>query len=85
MTSRRPKIIAFPDIGRIPDDPLRAIEPFITIERCAELLGRTYPQMLRFINEAEVPTYGISKRRKLVRLSEVVAAIEATRKTGGAR
>lgn len=56
---------------------------FLTIREAAEILGLTYVQLQRAIRRGIVPSYRPFGRRILVRLSEVVAAIEAA-KIGGA-
>lgn len=59
------------------------IEPFFTIKQAAELLGLHYHQLQRGIKAGAFPAYRMGSRLR-VRLSEVVAVIEAS-KVGGAK
>ena len=54
-------------------------EPFLTIKQVAALLGVAYWQLQRAVKRGDVPSYKPFNSRKLLRLSEVVAAIEAKR------
>jgi hypothetical protein len=60
-----------------------ATEPFITISDAAKKLGLFPWQIRRAVKAGIIPSYRAFNGRPRVRLSEVVAAIEATR-TGGA-
>jgi hypothetical protein len=59
-------------------------EPLITIKAAAEALGLGPWKLGRAANQGAFPTYSILNSRKLVKLSEVVAAIEASRQVGNA-
>jgi hypothetical protein len=51
-------------------------EPFITLRSAAEQLGLPYFKLQRAARLGLFPTYSLFNKRKLCRLSEVVAAIE---------
>jgi hypothetical protein len=57
-------------------------EPLITIKAAAEALGLPPWKLSRAAKHGTIPTYRVLNSRKLVKLSEVVAAIEATRQGG---
>lgn len=57
-------------------------EPLLTIQSAAAVLGVHAWALRRAINAGVIPAYTPFNRRKLVRLSEVVAAINAS-KIGG--
>lgn len=61
--------------------PATAAEPFFTIKQVADALGLQYHQLQRGIRGGVFPAYRIAGRPRL-RLSEVVAVIEAS-KIGG--
>lgn len=56
-------------------------EAFYTIKRAAEILGLQYHQLQRGIKAGMFPAYRLGDRLR-VRLSEIVAVIEAS-KVGG--
>lgn len=57
-------------------------ETLITVKEAARLLG-IYPWKLRrAIRNGIVPSYTLYNSRRLVKLSEVIGAIEATRSGG---
>lgn len=58
------------------------VEPFLTLQQAAEELGVHIWALRRAVNAGTVPAYAPFNGRKLVRLSEVVAAINAS-KIGG--
>ncbi|TXN19561.1 helix-turn-helix domain-containing protein [Methylobacterium sp. WL9] len=58
------------------------VEQFFTIKKAAELLGIHYWQLLRLVNSQSLPVYTFGNTRRRVRLSEIVAYIEATRNGG---
>ena len=58
-------------------------EPFLTICEAAAALGLHTWKLRRAIKAGVVPSYTLLNSRRLVRLSEVVAVIEASRKGGG--
>lgn len=58
------------------------VEPYISIQQAAEALGVYVWALRRAVNAGTVPAYQPFNGRKLVRLSEVVAAINAS-KIGG--
>jgi len=57
-------------------------EPLKTIQEAAELLGLPYFKLNRAAKRGLIPTYTIFNSRRLVRVSEVVAVIEASRQGG---
>jgi excisionase family DNA binding protein len=58
-------------------------EAFFTIRQAAEILGLKYHQLQRGIKAGIFPAYRVGGRLR-VRLSEIVAVIEAS-KVGGAK
>jgi len=56
-----------------------AAEPFITLHEAAAKLGLKYVRLQRAAHDGLIPTYSFQNGRKLVRLSEVIAVIEASR------
>lgn len=59
------------------------IEPLLTIQKAAKALGVHVWALRRAIKGGTIPAYAPFNSRKLVRLSEVAAAINAA-KVGGA-
>lgn len=57
-------------------------ERYLTLGQVAELLNLPPWKMQRAASAGVFPTYQVANGRRLAKLSEVVAAIEATR-TGG--
>ncbi len=57
-------------------------EPFISIRVAAARLQLPIFKLRRAVKAGIIPTYYVVNKRQLVRLSEVVAAIERTRKGG---
>lgn len=57
-------------------------EHLISLKDAAKALGLPYFKLQRAARSGLIPTYRVYNSRKLVRLSEVVATIEASR-TGG--
>ena len=51
----------------------------ITLKEAANLLGLPYFKLQRAAREGHIPTYTLYNSRRLVRLSEVVAVIDASR------
>jgi hypothetical protein len=64
----------------IPVSPI--LEKLVTLKDAAIALGIPTFKVTRAARAGAFPTYTLFNKRKLVRLSEVVAAIEAS-KTGG--
>jgi len=60
-----------------------SVEPMLTIQKAAETLGVHVWALRRAIKSGTIPAYAPFNRRKLVRLSEIAAAINAA-KVGGA-
>jgi hypothetical protein len=60
----------------------RNIEKLVTLKDTAIVLGVPTFKVARAAKAGAFPTYMLFNKRKLVRLSEVIAAIEAS-KTGG--
>lgn len=58
------------------------VEPFLTIKQAAGRLNLPYWKLQRAIKSGEIPSYAPFNKRRLVRLSEIVAHIEDT-KIGG--
>jgi hypothetical protein len=59
-----------------------APEKLITLRKAAEEVGAHYWQILRAVNGGGLRSYKPFNSRKLVKLSEVVAFIEASRQGG---
>ena len=59
-------------------------ESFYTLKEAAAKLSLPYHKVQRAAKRGLFPTYRLLDRRPLIRLSEVIAAIEAS-KTGGQR
>jgi hypothetical protein len=62
----------------MPPPPITPPEQFISIKECAEQLGLRYFKLQRAVRANLVPSYTLLNSRKLVRLSEVVVAIESS-------
>ena len=60
-----------------------ATEPLLPINHAAAALGLHTWKLRRAIKAGLVPSYTLLNSRRLVRLSEVVAVIEASRAGGG--
>ncbi|GBD47033.1 helix-turn-helix transcriptional regulator [Methylopila sp. Yamaguchi] len=58
------------------------LEKLITIAEAATALGLPYWQIQRAIKRGALPSYAPFNSRRLVRLSEVVAFINASRRGG---
>lgn len=58
------------------------VEPFLTLQQAAKELGVHIWALRRAINAGTIPAYQPFNGRKLVRLTEVVTAINAS-KVGG--
>ena len=58
---------------------LNYVEPFLTIKDAAARLGVPYFKLQRFVKSGGVVTYKIANGRQLIRLSELVEAIESSR------
>lgn len=58
------------------------VEPFLTLQQAAKELGVHVWALRRAVKSGAIPAYQPFNGRKLVRLSEVVAAINAS-KIGG--
>jgi hypothetical protein len=57
-------------------------EPLLTLKAAAEKLGLPVYKVTRAARHGLFPTYFLLNSRKLVRLSEVVAAVEHSRRGG---
>jgi len=55
--------------------PASAPEPFISIQSAASMLGLPYFKMRRFLKTGAAPIYNVGNSRQLVRVSEVIEAI----------
>ena len=60
------------------------VEPLRTIASVAKELNLPPWKLRRAAKQGVFPTYTLLNSRRLVKLSEVVAAIEASRRVGGA-
>lgn len=59
-------------------------EPLITLKQASDQLGLPYFKIQRAARSGLLPTYRLYNSRQLVRLSEVIAIVDASRK-GGAK
>ena len=57
-------------------------EPFITVQAAAEVFNIPKFKLQRAVRLGLIPAYAIYNKRKLIRISEVIAVIESSR-TGG--
>jgi excisionase family DNA binding protein len=57
-------------------------EQYFTLKQAASKLGLPYFKLQRATKAGLIPTHRILNGRRLIRLSEIVAAIEASRKMG---
>jgi len=64
------------------DDKSSKLEQFCTIKEAADAIGARDWQVRRAVNRGLIPHYQPFSSRKLVRLSDVLAVIEASRKGG---
>jgi excisionase family DNA binding protein len=64
-------------------NPAKSPEPYVTINQAAEALGIHPWALRRAVKAGAIPAYAPFNSRRLVRQSEVVAAIQAS-KVGGA-
>jgi len=74
------KIIAKP--AQTPPARSAGVEPLLTVQRAAELLGVHVWALRRAVKAGTIPAYAPFNGRKMVRLSEVEAVINAS-KIGG--
>lgn len=58
------------------------IEPLIPIKEAADKVGAKYWQLQRAVKRGLIPSFAPFNSRKLVRLSDVIALIEASRQGG---
>lgn len=54
------------------------IEPFLNVREAANTIGVPYFKLRRFVNSGAAPIYRVGNSRKLLRLSELIIAIEAS-------
>lgn len=66
----------------MPLEEFSDVEPFLTLQQAAKELGVHVWALRRAVKAGTIPAYAPFNGRKLVRLSEVVAAINAS-KIGG--
>lgn len=59
-------------------------ERLLTIREAADIIGSHYWQLQRAVRRGDIPSYTPYNSRKLVKLSEVVAFINASRQGGNA-
>ena len=57
-------------------------EQFVTLHMAARMLGLPYFKLERAARSGKIVTYQFFNSRRLVRLSEVLSVIEASRKGG---
>lgn len=60
-------------------EPWAFVEPLLTIKAAAEKLGVHEWALRRAIKAGTIPSYTPFNSRKLVRLSEIIAVVEASR------
>ena len=72
------------EIGRVQTIGCEAPERFITLAQAADRLGIHLWALRRAVKRGDIPSYAPFNKRKLVRLSEVIMAIETSRE-GGSR
>lgn len=60
------------------------LEKLIPLKAAAEVIGVPTWKLSRAAKQGVIPTYSVLNSRRLVKLSEVVAIIEASRRGGGA-
>lgn len=58
------------------------IEPLVSLKQAAEALGLPYFKVQRAARDGIIPTYFVYNSRRLVRVSEVLAIINASRRGG---
>lgn len=63
-------------------DPRLQNEKLLTLGEAADAIGVHYWQLQRAVRSGNVPSYTPFNSRRLVKLSEVVAFIEASRQGG---
>jgi len=54
-------------------------EPLMTVRHAAEAMGLRYWLVLRAVKNGDIPTYQLGNGRRRVRLSDIEAAIIASR------
>jgi hypothetical protein len=64
--------------------PVQAHEVLVTIGVAAETLGLPNWKLSRAAKQGAFPIYRVLNSRKLVKMSEVIAAIDASRQVGDA-
>jgi hypothetical protein len=57
-------------------------EPFITLGAAAKVLGIPVFKMRRAANDGIIPVYTVHNQRRLCRLTEIIAVIQASRRGG---
>lgn len=77
-----PRVIE-PDLAPA-DYPTTILEKLITLKVAAEALGLPTWKLSRAAKHGQFPTYTLLNSRRLVKLSEIVAVIDASRQGGGA-
>jgi hypothetical protein len=58
------------------------VEPFLTLKQASAAIGIPYFKLQRAAANGTIPTYRFFNQRLLVRLSEVISAVEASRRGG---
>jgi hypothetical protein len=58
------------------------IEPLLPVSDAAQAIGVETWKLSRAVRRGDIPHYTLYNTRKLVRLSEVIATIEASRQFG---
>jgi hypothetical protein len=63
---------------------MKYVEPLRTVASASKELNLPVWKLNRAAKQGVFPTYSLLNARRLVKLSEVIAAIEASRQGGGA-
>ena len=82
FANRSPESDPTESVQRTDVRPPVAIESFLTYAQVAERLGVPIFKVRRAARSGVFPTYTLYNGRRLVRLSEVIAVIEASRDGG---
>jgi excisionase family DNA binding protein len=59
-----------------------ALPKFLTIGAAAKVIGIPYFKLQRAVRAGLIPSYRLLNNRRLLKLSEVLAAIDSTREVG---
>ena len=64
------------------NDLQKYIEPYVTTKQASVQLGVHYWLLLRLVKTSDIPTYNFGNSKKWLRISEIIAVVEARRKAG---